>query len=184
MLRLVSLLGVMVLAAFGAEEGGAHAQPDVMYKWINFGILIVGIIVLLVKFAVPALKERATGIERDLVDSKSTVASAEAKVAELTRKLGNFDGEIADIRSKAKAEREVEGARIQQQTASMLSKVSENRENEVKSLAAAAQSQLRAFTVEKALEIAHQRLASQTDPSTQGALVTAFLNDLKRQEAR
>jgi F-type H+-transporting ATPase subunit b len=170
--------------AFAAEEGGEHHQPDMTAKWINFGILAVGIGYLIAKFLMPALAARGAAISKDLVESKATVEAAEAKVAQLTSKLSNFDAEIKSIRDKALAERESEGARIAAQTQSLLEKVAAHRQAEIDSTTQTAQSQLRAFTVEKALEIAQARLAAQTDPATQGALVTAFLNDIKNKEAR
>ncbi len=182
-MRLFALLPLVALLALGAEEGG-HAEPSVTYKWINFGILAAGLLYLIAKFLVPALSARSSAIEKDLLESKSTVRDAEAKVASLTAKLGNFDGEIRGIREKAKAEQAVEGERIAAQTESLLTGVKAHRETEIGNLSQVAQSQLRQFTVDKALEIAHARLAAQTDPATQGALVNAFLGDLKKQGAQ
>jgi F-type H+-transporting ATPase subunit b len=170
--------------AFAAEDGGEHHQPDMTAKWINFGILAVGIGYLIAKFLMPALQARAAAISKDLVESKATVEAAEAKIAQLTAKLSNFDAEIQSIRDQALAEREAEGARIAAQTQSLLAKVAAHRQAEIESTTQAAQSELRAFTVEKALELAQARLSSLTDPATQGALVSAFLNDLKKKEAR
>lgn len=184
MRRFAFLLPMVVLVARAAEEAEAHAEPSLTYKWINFGILAAGILYLMAKFMVPALKARAGGIEKDLAESKATVDAANRKVAELTVKLGNFDSEIQEIRAKALAEREIEGKRIAEQTQTLLAKVTAHRETEIGNLSQVAQSQLRAFTVEKALEIAHARLASQTDPATQGALVAAFVRDLKQQGGR
>lgn len=184
MFRIASLLPLFAVLARAAEEAEAHAEPSIIYKWINFGILAVALLYLIAKFMLPALKARAGSIEKDLAESKATVQAAEAKVAQLTSKLGNFEGEIRGIREKAMAEREVEGKRISEQTQALLAKVSAHRETEIGNLSQVAQSQLRAFTVEKAIELAHARLATQTDPATQGALVSAFVRDLKQQEVR
>jgi F-type H+-transporting ATPase subunit b len=184
MFRLASLFPLFALLARAAEEAEAHAEPSITYKWINFGILAVALIYLIAKFLIPVLKARSSSISNDIAQSKATVKAAEAKVAELTAKLSNFDGEIRSIREKAMAEREIEAKRIAEQTQNLLAKVASMRETEIGNLTQAAQSQLRAFTVEQAIAIAQTRLATMTDPSTQGALVTSFVNDLKRQEAR
>ncbi|MBM3759728.1 MAG: hypothetical protein FJW36_05730 [Acidobacteria bacterium] len=185
MLRLAALYPLFALLARAAAEAEGHgAEPSITFKWINFAILAVGLIYLIAKFALPALKARASAIGEDLASSKATVQQAEAQVAQLTSKLSNFDSEIKSIRERALAEREAEGKRIAEQTQLMLAKVAAHRETEIGNLTQVAQSQLRSFTVEKALEIAHARLATQTDPATQGALVAAFVSDLKQQEAR
>jgi len=184
MLRIAFLLPLFAILAHAAEEAEAHAEPSIIYKWINFGILAAGLLYLVAKYMIPALKARATTIERDLAESKATVEAANAKVAQLTSKLSNFEAEISGIRAKAMSEREIESKRISGQTQTLLGKVAAQRETEIGNQSQVAQSQLRAFTVEKAIEIAHAKLASQTDPATQGALVNAFVRDLKQQEAR
>lgn len=184
MIRVASLLTFFVLLARAAEEAEAQAEPSIVYKWINFGILAVALIYLIAKFLIPVLKARASSISNDIAQSKETVKSAEAKVAELTSKLSNFESEIWSIREKALAEREIEGKRISEQTHTLLGKVAMMRETEIGNLTQAAQAQLRSFTVEQAILIAQTRLASMSDPATQGSLVTAFVNDLKRQEVR
>ncbi len=184
MIRVASLMPFFALLARAAEEAESHAEPGITYKWINFGILAVALIYLIAKFLIPVLKARSASISSDIAQSKATVKSAEAKVTELTSKLSNFEGEIRSIREKAMAEREIEGKRISEQSQNFLAKVAAMRETEIGNLTQTAQSQLRAFTVEQAISIAHARLAAMSDPSTQASLVSAFVSDLKRQEAR
>ncbi len=184
MFRLAALIPFFSLLARAAEEAEAHAEPSIVYKWINFGILIVALIYLIAKFLMPVLKARSSSISNDIAQSKATVKSAEEKVSALTSKLTNFEGEIRSIREKAMAEREIEAMRISEQSQILLAKVSSMRETEIGNLTQAAQSQLRALTVEQAITIAHARLAAMSDPATQSALVTSFVDDLKRQEAR
>ena len=184
MFRIVSLLPIFALLARAAEEAEAHAEPSIVYKWINFGILAAALIYLVSKFLIPVLKARSTSIEKDLAESKATVVAAEAKVSALTAKLGNFDAEIREIRERSLAERDAEGKRIAEQTLSMLAKVSALRETEIGHLTNVAQFQLRSFAAAKAIEIAEARLAGQTDAGTQSSLVQAFIADMKQQEAR
>jgi len=184
MLRIASLITFFSLLARAAEEAAAQAEPSIVYKWINFGILAVALVYLIAKFLMPVLRARAVGIEKDISASKATVAVAQAKVAELSAKLGNFETAIRNIREKAMAEREIEANRIADQTQQLLVKVSIHGQTEIANLTQTAQLQLRAFTVERAIDIARTRLASKTDPTSQNALIGAFLDDLKRQEAR
>ncbi len=177
------LIFLTPLFALAAEEGD-HASSELTYKWINFAILAAALGYLIVKYMLPALRTRASVIHQDLAESAATVKQAEAKVAELTARLGNFDGEIREIREKAMAEREAESSRISAQTAALLAKVASHRENEIANQTQVAQAQLRVFTANKALELAQARLATQTDPATQGALVNAFVEGLKQQEVR
>jgi F-type H+-transporting ATPase subunit b len=178
------LLFLPVLLRAAEEHGADHGSSELTYKWINFAILAVALLYLMAKFLFPALKARSNAIHQDLSESAVAVEKANARVAQLTAKLNQFDGELSEMRAKAMAEREIEGQRIAAQTAGLLDKVAAQRETEIQNLTQAAQGQLRQFTVEKAIELAQSRLAAQTDPATQSALVAAFLNDLKKQEAR
>lgn len=184
MLRIASLLPLFALLARAAEEEAAHAEPSIVYKWINFGILAVALIYLFVKFLIPVLKARSSSIEKDLAESKANVVAADAKVAALSAKLGNFDAEIQSIRDRSLAERDSEGNRISGETLNMLAKVSALRETEIGHLTNVAQFQLRSFAATKAIEIAQARLAANTDEATHSSLVQAFIEDMKQQEAR
>ncbi|MFN7542847.1 MAG: hypothetical protein ACK5TN_08645 [Acidobacteriota bacterium] len=181
--RYLPLLLPLLLRA-AEEHGGEHASTELTYKWINFAILAAGLLYLMAKFLFPALKARSNEIHQDLAESAVAVEKANARVGQLTGKLSRFDSELAEMRTRAMAEREVEARRIAGQTASLLEKVAAQRETEIHNLTQAAQGQLRRFTVDKALEIAQGRLTGQTDPATQSGLVTAFINDLKKQGAR
>ena len=155
-------------------------MDELLYKWINFGILAVAILYLIAKFMVPALKARAIAIVKDLDDSKAKVAEANARVAQLTSKLGNFEGEIQEVRARARSEREIEAERISAQTKDLLAKLNAQRETEISNATQAAQAQLRSFTATKAIDLAEARLRSQQSPE----LVQAFIADLKIRESR
>lgn len=176
------LLPVLVQAA--EEHGADHASSELTHKWINFGILAAGLLYLMAKFMFPALKARSSAIHQDLAESAAAVQRAEAQVAQLTAKLGNFEGELSEMRAKAMAERDREGKRTSEQSASLIEKIVVQREQEIRNLTQAVEKQLRQYTAEKAIELAQAKLATQTDPATQGALVAAFIRDLKKQEAR
>lgn len=155
-------------------------MDEMIYKWINFGILAAAITYLIGKFMVPVLRARASAIGKDLEDSKATVASANARVNQLTSRLGNFDGEIQEVRERSLAERVVEARRIAAQTEELMAKLAAQRETEISNATQVAQAQLRSFTAAKAIDIAEARLRQQQSPE----LVQAFIADLKNQGAR
>ena len=155
-------------------------MDELIYKWINFGILAAAIAYLVGKFMVPVLKARGAAIGKDLADSKATVESAQARVSALTARLSNFDGEIQEVKSRSLAEREIEAKRIAAQTQELLAKLAAHRETEISNATQTAQAQLRSFTAAKAIDIAEARFKQQPSPD----LVQAFVADLKNREAR
>ncbi len=176
------LLALCSALLAGAAEEGAHGggDPLLSYKWINFAILAALIGYAIVKYLVPMLNERSTGIQKDLLESRASVSNAEARIRDLEAKLGNFDGELASIRTRMASEREAEAKRISEQTANLLSKLAAQKENEIASATKLAEQQLRDFTAQKALEIAEARLATAATPAHQQGLVGAFVADLKQ----
>jgi F0F1-type ATP synthase membrane subunit b/b' len=188
MLRILPIaLNLILLSAFAlqaAEEGGHAAGMTLTDKWINFGILAAGILYLIAKFALPALSARGKEIEQDLASSRAMVADAEARIASLEAKLKNFDAEIDELRKRSTAERELESKRISEQTTALLAKISAKRDNELASATQVAQTQLRGFAANLALQLAQERLNAANNSELQGQLVNGFIGDLKQVEAR
>lgn len=166
-----------------AEEGHGGGDPLLPYKWINFAILAVLLLFAVVRYLLPMLNERSAAIQKDLAASREQVAQAEARIRELEAKLSNFDQELASIRTRMSEEREAEAKRISAQTAALLEKVQAQYALEVANTAKVAEQNLRAFTAEKALELAEARLRAEQSSSAQGGLVDSFVQDLKKVSA-
>jgi F-type H+-transporting ATPase subunit b len=181
MVRFILLLSAATLLQ--AAEEHAH-EMTLTEKWINFGILAVGLLYLIGKFAIPALSARRREIETDLASSKAMVAEAESRIAALESKLKNFDGELAELRTRSTAERELEAKRIEEQTAALLKKIHSQREAELASAVQVAQAQLRSQAATLALDLAQRKLDTAQNADLQAKLVGGFIDDLKKVEAR
>lgn len=182
MLRLL-LFSLFTLALQAAEEHGAHmSEADLtFYKWINFAVLLLGLGYLVAKFMLPALTERAREIEKALVDSRKAVQSAEARIAELNKKLSNFDSEVSTLKARSLAERETEAKRISEQTASLLAKLAEQRQAEIANSTKVAEQQLREFASSEALKLAQIKMAGHLDSAARRKLVWNFVQGLQEQ---
>jgi F-type H+-transporting ATPase subunit b len=178
--------GFLFLAALlaAAEEHDAHGgDPLLMYKWINFAILAVGLGILISRTLLPALKARSAAIARELEASRESVKQAEAQIAALEAKLKNFDAELEALRQQSASEREREAHRIAEQTKTLLAKMEAQRQLEIESATKLASHELRRFTVTEALALAEARLRTSVDAGAQGQLVNTFIEDLKKVEA-
>ncbi len=186
MSRSTPFLLLLPTLALAAEDHGAHGggDPLLSYKWVNFAILAACLAYAVVKYLLPMLSERSAGIQKDLAESRSAVAEAESRIKNLEAKLGNFDGELKSIRERMAQERETEAKRIAEQTVNLLEKLSNQKNNELANLTKVAEQQLRAFTADKALELAQARLSAAGQADAQQTLVAAFVDDLKKLEAR
>lgn len=183
--RLLILFPLILGLLQAAEEHEAHGggDPLLTYKWINFGILVVALAVLISKTLIPALKARSAQITHDLEAARKALQEADAKIAGLETKLKNFDGELAGLRAQSAAEREREGKRISEQTKAALAKLELMREVEIANATKIAEHELRVHTIQHALALAETQLQAGAASEQSGKLVAAFLSDLKKVEA-
>lgn len=184
--RLLILFPLFLGLLQAAEEHEAHGggDPRLTYSWINFAILVVALAVLISKTLMPALKARSAQITHDLESAKQAVKKADEKIAGLEAKLKNFDGELASLRAQSTAEREREAKRISAQTNATLAKLEAMRENEIANATKLAEHELRTRAIQHALALAEERLQAGEGQQANAQLVGAFLNDLKKVEAR
>lgn len=171
---------LLAAAAQAAEEhGAAGADSEMMWKWVNFGILAAGLGYLFVKSGLPFFKERGDGIVKDIADAAKTKADAEARASELERRIANLGGEIEKMRAEAKGELENEGRRIQAETQAAVAKASAQAENEIASATKAAKQELSAHAAALAVELAAGKLRNSVGGAQPG-LMDAFVRDLEK----
>lgn len=180
-MRLATLFLAVAMAAFAAEESHHGAAPDLtVSKWVHFGILAIGIGVLWVKFASPAIKERGAEIRKELDQAKKLKAESEARVAAIEKQLGNLSGEIEAFRTESKKMLASEAAKIRTESEQLLTRVKSQTENEIASLTKAASAEVKAEAARLALQLAEQKLAAGLPAETHASLVKNFVEDLKK----
>lgn len=175
-----ALLLLSAFLAFAAEEHGAashDASNELMWKWINFAILMGGLGYLFIKMGVPFFRDRASGIVKDIADATQTKQSAEARAAELEKKIANLTGEIDQMKAQTKAEMDAEAKRIQDETQTALAKIAAQADAEISSATKAAKQELSQHATALAVDLAAAKLRTGT-PQT--GLVDAFVRDLEK----
>jgi F-type H+-transporting ATPase subunit b len=164
-----------------SSKGGGHHEPDAtttLWKWIDFGILVVLLGWGLTK-AGPFFRERGEQIRKSLDEAKQVRAEAEARAAELTRRLGNLDTELAGLRAAAKHEMEAESKRIREETLKLAARIDEQAQLEVASMTKAAESSLKAEAARLALQLAEQKVRDRMTADVRGSLVSRFVSGLR-----
>lgn len=179
---LFALLLIVAMPALAAE--GEHAaeagNSQMMWKWINFGLLAVFLVWLWRKVAAPYFTARAAAIQQDLREAAALKADAEKRAAEIDRKIGNLAGEVESFKRKSSADMAAESVRIEGDTRLKLAKVAADAQRDIASAAAEAKSSLRAESAKLALDLARQKVAARMTPQTDASLVAGFVEDLKK----
>ena len=168
-----------------AQEGNTSAAADagdpwLVWKWINFAILVAGLGYLIGKAAPAYFQGRREEIQGALIEAAREIKDAEAKAADLDQRFSRIQIEIEQLRKEAGAAMAMEGERIRQETEHHLKRIQEQSEQEIALMTRAARHELRKYSAGLALDLAEQRIRSRMTPDAEAGLVDSFVADLRR----
>ncbi len=158
----------------GEEEGGME-----IWKWANFLILAGGLGYLIGKHAGPFFATRSASIRKDMEDSLAQRTDAEARAADVDRRLANMEADIAALRGEGERDARAEAERMERHTAAEIAKIQANSEQEIVSAGKAARMELKRYAAELAVDLAEQKVRARMTPDAQDALVQGFVSKLK-----
>jgi F-type H+-transporting ATPase subunit b len=98
-----------VAFASSGEEGGGSGM---IWKVINFAVLVVALVIIWKKVISGLLTDKSRAIETALEEAAKMKASAEAKEKEYNEKLKYFDSTIKEVQDELKRDGEAEKVRI------------------------------------------------------------------------
>ena len=191
MTRLLLSTALVSALAFAQHEpaAGEHkaevtgekheAEPNVLWKWLNFAVLAGGLGYVMAKHAPAFFKARTDEIQKGIADATEMRKEADSRAAAMDKRMANLEAEIADLRSHAKSEIAAEANRVSAETAELLAKIQAHAEREIASAAKGATIQLKAFSAKLALELAEEKLRGRMTPTNDRELIGDFLKGLK-----
>jgi F0F1-type ATP synthase membrane subunit b/b' len=146
MKRLALLLALCVPATvFPAQETEAKEAHEAgeeghleLWKWANFLVLAGALGYLIGKNAGPFFDARSASIRQDMEDSLRQRQEAEARAAEVDRRLASLEADIAALRGESQREAQTETDRMARQTAAEIAKIQAHAEQEIASAGKAA----------------------------------------------
>jgi len=157
---------------------GEHGNME-MWKWANFLVLAAGLGYLVGKNAGPFFDGRSAQIRKEMVEAGAARRDAEARSAEVDRRLANLETEIATLRAEAQKEAEAEAQRLAQQTAGEIAKIQAHAEQEIVSAGKAARMELKRYSAGLAIGLAEQKIRARMTPGAEDDLVQSFVKNLK-----
>ena len=168
-----------------AEEAAAHGEEhansnEIWWKWANFAILFGGLAWLARKYGAPYFNERATAIRESIASSRQLKADAEARAAEIERKIASLGVEVENLRRGAREEMAAESARLQAETESQIAKIQARAEAEIAAAGKTASLDLKAWAAQLAVQLAEEQLRQRLTPSDQAGLIRSFVDELEQ----
>jgi F-type H+-transporting ATPase subunit b len=161
------------------SEGRAEGVSPI-WSWANFAILAAGLGYLVAKYGGPWFQSQSLAIRRGIADAEQIRAQAEARAAEVDRKLAGLQTQVESLKADANRERAAETERIRQQTAADMARIQEHAASEIEAAGKAARLQLKRYAAQLSIDLAEQKIRGQMTPQVQTALVESFARDLQQ----
>ena len=161
----------------------ASEGPSPIWAWANFAILAGALGYLIVKKGGPWFQSRSLAIRKGIAEAEEIRRNAEARAAEVDRRLAGLQTEIDSLRTNAHREQSAEAERIRQQAAADLARIQGHAAREIESAGKTARLELKRYAAQLAVDLAEQKIRRQMTPEVQAALIERFGRDLDRSPA-
>ncbi|HYZ83349.1 MAG TPA: ATP synthase F0 subunit B [Bryobacteraceae bacterium] len=174
----------------GAQDhgkAGGHEAADsnqIWWRWANFALLAAGLWYFINKSGGKFFDARAAAIRKGIEDAAAVKADADARAAEIERRVANLGKDIEALREQSKQEIAAEGARLRAETEKAVAKVQAQAELEIATATKNARLELKAYSAQLAIELAGQQISNRLTPEVQDSLISGFVNDLKEKASR
>ncbi|VAV84192.1 hypothetical protein MNBD_DELTA01-810 [hydrothermal vent metagenome] len=170
------LLPTLVFASSG---GGSPFNTDLLWKGINFIVLVVAIVIVWKKFLKKALEGRADDIRAQLAEAEIKRKEAEAKLAEYKQKESGFAAIIAEAEARIKKDAELEKEKIRAEAAAMVEKLKEQARYTAEQEVERARVALKKEAALLAMEMAKTIIAKEIRGDDQDRLVKTYIDKLR-----
>ncbi len=164
-----------------AGEGGHGGGENLaLWKLANF-ILLAGLGGwLIAKKGGGFYRARTEEIQRGIAEAARMREDAEARFAEMERRLGALGTEIENLRQQAEREWSAESDRLRRQAEESVRKIQAQAEQEIAAAGKSASQSLRAYSADLAVRLAEDKLRQRLTPDADTALVEAAIRELRR----
>ena len=166
-----------------AEESNAETK-ELIYKTINFLILVGGLAYLLRKPLADFFAQRTADIKGSLEEGRKALEASQARLTAIEEKLRHLEEEIAAFKISAAREMGAERLRMQQAAAAEAEKILESARSRMETTTRAAKLELRFFIAAEALKQAEQMIRGRLDDATRSRLVSQFVAKLDSTQNR
>jgi F0F1-type ATP synthase membrane subunit b/b' len=131
------------------------------------------------KNAGPFFRTRTEEIQKGIREAAAVRAEAEARAAEIEKRIGHLSEEVEALRQKSKEEVAREGERVRAETAQQIEKVQQRAQAEIAAAAKHASQELKAYAAGLAVSMAARQIQQQMSPKDQEHLANVFVDEIR-----
>jgi len=182
--RLIICLPLWLAFAGAVSAAEEHGQPGgshvTLWKVANFVLLAGGLGYLIHKKGGAFFAGRSRQIQEAIQEAARMKADAEARAAEIERRLAGLAGEVEALRASARQETASEAERARVRLGQEVEKIQAQAQREIAAAAQAARQELRGYAADLAVGLAEQQLRARMTPELDERLAAAAIQELGR----
>jgi F-type H+-transporting ATPase subunit b len=162
----------------GHPAEGGHGGMEI-WRWANFLVLAGALGYLTAKNAGPFFAARSRQIRKDMIEADELRKQAEARAADVERRLAGLDSQIAELRADSQRETKAESERLSKYVLAEIAKVQARAQQEIVAAGKAARLELKRHSAQLAVALAEQKIRARMGSTTQDILIQNFVRKLE-----
>ncbi len=166
------------------KEKNSEPPHELLYKTINFIILVGGLGYVLRKPLAEFFSSRSSSIRKSLDEGRKALEASQAQLQAVEEKLRGLEAEIAAFKDSAVREMEADRQRWQQTIAEETARIVESARAQTDTAVRGAKLELKNFAARKAVARAEVLIRARLDDSGRRRLVTQFAASLQPKERK
>jgi F-type H+-transporting ATPase subunit b len=155
-----------------------------LYRVINFAILVGGLGYLLRKPLAGFFTSRSASIQKSLDEGRRALEASQSQLRVVEEKLRGLEAEIAAFKASATREMEAERQRMEQAGVEEAARILETARAQTNTAVRGAKLELKKYAAQKAVTLAEDIIRARLDDLTRQRLVTQFVATVQPKERK
>ena len=185
---LAGFASVRVAWSQGSEPAGKEEKSEpaheLLYKTINFVILVGGLGYILRKPMAEFFSSRSASIQKALDEGRKALEASQAQLRAVEEKLGRLEAEIAAFKESAAREMEAERQRLKQASAEEAARILESARAQTDTAVRGAKLELKNYAAQQSVARAEELIRARLDDSGRRRLVAQFVATIESKERK
>jgi len=157
-----------------AKEKNSEPPHELLYKTINFVILVGGLAYVLRKPLAEYFSTRSAAIQKSLDEGRKALEASQGQLTAVEEKLKGLEAEIAAFKTAAVRDMEAERERMQKAGAEEAARILEAARAQTESAIRGAMLELKRYAAQKAVDLAEEMIRTRLDEAGRRRLVAQF----------
>ena len=171
-------------AGAAAEEAGEESPRALLYRVINFVLLVGGLGYVLRKPLTEFFSSRTASIQKSLDDGRKALEASQVQLRSVEEKLQHLGDEIAAFKASAAREMEAERQRLRQVAAEEAARILDSARAQMETALRGARIELKGFAAQQSVALAEELIRATLDEPVRQRLVSQFAATLQAKEQK